>query len=123
MVVTDVKNIILVLSGKGGVGKSSVAAHLSLTLRDLGFKVGLLDVDLCGPSIPHLLNIEDKDVHQCSDGWTPVYTDKSQTLAVMSIGFLLNSRNDAVVWRGPKKNGIFLVLLLLTSYPLVIFQF
>ncbi|XP_054712766.1 cytosolic Fe-S cluster assembly factor NUBP2 homolog [Uloborus diversus] len=102
----DVKNIILVLSGKGGVGKSSVAAHLALSLRDSNFKVGLLDIDLCGPSIPYLLNLEGKEVHQCSEGWTPVYTDKSQTFAVMSIGFLLSSRNDAVVWRGPKKNAM-----------------
>jgi len=101
-----VQNIILVLSGKGGVGKSSVAAHLALTLRDLNFKVGLLDVDLCGPSIPYMLNMEGKDVHQCSEGWMPVFTDKTQTFAVMSIGFLLNDRNDAVIWRGPKKNAM-----------------
>nr|XP_042899740.1 cytosolic Fe-S cluster assembly factor NUBP2 homolog isoform X2 [Parasteatoda tepidariorum] len=101
-----VKNIIVVLSGKGGVGKSSVAAHLALSLRDLNFKTGLLDVDLCGPSIPYMLNMEGKDVHQCSSGWVPVYTDKSQSFAVMSIGFLLNDRNDAVIWRGPKKNAM-----------------
>ncbi|KAG8181960.1 hypothetical protein JTE90_026900 [Oedothorax gibbosus] len=106
MGIEDVKNIILVLSGKGGVGKSSVAAHLALTLRDLNFKVGLLDVDLCGPSIPYMLNMEGKDVHQCSEGWMPVFTDPSQSFAVMSIGFLLNDRNDAVIWRGPKKNAM-----------------
>ncbi|GIX71893.1 cytosolic Fe-S cluster assembly factor NUBP2 homolog [Caerostris extrusa] len=106
MGIEDVKKIILVLSGKGGVGKSSVAAHLALSLRDLNFKVGLLDVDLCGPSIPYMLNMEGKDIHQCSSGWMPVFTDSSQSFAVMSIGFLLNDRNDAVIWRGPKKNAM-----------------
>lgn len=45
-----------------------------------------MDIDLCGPSVPHLLNVENSDVHQCPEGWVPVYTDATQTLAVMSIG-------------------------------------
>ncbi|XP_013393424.1 cytosolic Fe-S cluster assembly factor NUBP2 isoform X2 [Lingula anatina] len=53
-----------------------------------------------------MLNVESKDVHQCSQGWVPVYADQAQQLAVMSIGFLLSSRDDAVVWRGPKKNAM-----------------
>ncbi|XP_063980907.1 cytosolic Fe-S cluster assembly factor Nubp2 homolog [Diachasmimorpha longicaudata] len=102
----EVKHVLLVLSGKGGVGKSTVSTQLALALKVAGFKVGILDVDLCGPSVPYLLNIEDKDVHQSSEGWIPVYTDQDQTLAVMSIGFLLKNRNDGVVWRGPKKTGM-----------------
>lgn len=101
-----VKHIILVLSGKGGVGKSTISSQLALTLKEKGYKVGLLDIDLCGPSIPYLLNLEGKDVHQCPEGWVPVYTDAEQNLAVMSIGFLLNNRNNAVVWRGPKKTAM-----------------
>ncbi|XP_043280853.1 cytosolic Fe-S cluster assembly factor NUBP2 homolog [Venturia canescens] len=101
-----VKHILLVLSGKGGVGKSTVSTQLALALKVSGFKVGILDVDLCGPSVPYLLNLEDKDVHQSSDGWVPVYTDTEQRLAVMSIGFLLKNRNDGVVWRGPKKTSM-----------------
>lgn len=66
----------------------------------------LLDVDICGPSIPHMLNLTGKDIHQCSEGWVPVYTDDSQMLAVVSIGFLLKNTSDAVVWRGPKKNAM-----------------
>jgi Mrp family chromosome partitioning ATPase len=66
----------------------------------------LLDIDLCGPSVPYLLNLESKDVHQSSEGWVPVYTDQSKSLAVMSIAFLLKSRNDAVIWRGPKKTAM-----------------
>ncbi|VEN55948.1 unnamed protein product [Callosobruchus maculatus] len=102
----NVKHIILVLSGKGGVGKSTVSTQLALTLKEKGYKVGLLDIDLCGPSIPYLLQLEGKDVHQAEGGWVPVYTDEDQKLAVMSIGFLLNDRNSAVVWRGPKKTAM-----------------
>ncbi|XP_054257961.1 cytosolic Fe-S cluster assembly factor NUBP2 homolog [Macrosteles quadrilineatus] len=101
-----VKNVVLVLSGKGGVGKSTVSTQLALALKEEGFKVGLLDIDLCGPSIPYLLGLENQEVHQCSEGWVPVYLDADQKLAVMSIGFLLKSRNDSVVWRGPKKTGM-----------------
>ncbi|KAL0893360.1 hypothetical protein ABMA27_014947 [Loxostege sticticalis] len=102
----DVKRVILVLSGKGGVGKSTVSTQLALTLKEHGFKVGLLDVDLCGPSVPYLLNLENHSVHQGPEGWIPVYLDTEQKLGVMSIGFLLSSRNDAVVWRGPKKTSM-----------------
>jgi len=70
-------------------------------------KVGLLDVDLCGPSIPRMLGLEKKDIHQSpSQGWIPVYTSPEQTLGVMSMGFLLNNKDDPVVWRGPKKNAM-----------------
>ncbi|GBP68249.1 Cytosolic Fe-S cluster assembly factor NUBP2 homolog [Eumeta japonica] len=102
----DVKHIVLVLSGKGGVGKSTVSTQLALTLKENGYKVGLLDIDLCGPSVPYILNLEEQNVHQGPDGWIPVYMDNDQKLGVMSIGFLLNSRNDAVVWRGPKKTSM-----------------
>ncbi|CAK1547427.1 unnamed protein product [Leptosia nina] len=102
----QVKQIILVLSGKGGVGKSTVSTQLALTLKEKGFKVGLLDIDLCGPSVPYILNLEGQNIHQGPEGWIPVYLDKEQRLGVMSIGFLLNSRNDAVVWRGPKKTSM-----------------
>ncbi|XP_078346703.1 cytosolic Fe-S cluster assembly factor NUBP2 homolog [Oculina patagonica] len=105
-VLKSIRHVILVLSGKGGVGKSTVATQIAWTLYNKGRKVGILDVDLCGPSIPRMMNVEGKDIHQCSAGWVPVYTDKDQRLAVMSIGFLLNSRDDAVVWRGPKKNAM-----------------
>ncbi|KAL5475389.1 hypothetical protein EMCRGX_G025198 [Ephydatia muelleri] len=105
-ILSNVKHVILVLSGKGGVGKSTVATQLALTLVQAGNKVGVLDIDLCGPSVPHMLNVEGHDVHQSSEGWVPVYTDASQRLGVMSIGFLLQNKDDAVVWRGPKKNAM-----------------
>lgn len=104
---SNVKNIIFVLSGKGGVGKSSVSSQLALTLahmEDSRYQVGLLDIDICGPSIPRMLGLEDQEVHQSNDGWTPVYYEDN--LSVMSIGFLLSNKNDAVIWRGPRKNGL-----------------
>lgn len=101
-----VKHIILILSGKGGVGKSTVSTQLALTLKEKGFKVGLLDIDLCGPSVPYLLQLEGKDVFQANEGWMPVYADSEQKLGVMSIGFLLNNRDNAVIWRGPKKTAM-----------------
>uniref|UniRef100_A0A6B2LE77 Cytosolic Fe-S cluster assembly factor NUBP2 homolog n=1 Tax=Arcella intermedia TaxID=1963864 RepID=A0A6B2LE77_9EUKA len=100
------KKIILVLSGKGGVGKSTVASQLAIILANTGAQVGLLDIDLCGPSIPYLLGLENKSVHSATSGWVPVYPDGTQNLSVMSIGFLLHNRNDAVIWRGPKKSAI-----------------
>ncbi|KAK6626138.1 hypothetical protein RUM43_006443 [Polyplax serrata] len=102
----SVKQVILVLSGKGGVGKSTVSTKLALALKDRGFKVGLLDIDLTGPSVPYLLGIENKNIFQSSEGWVPVYVDENKRLGVMSIGFLLNSRNDSLVWRGPKKTSM-----------------
>ncbi|KAM0735385.1 Cytosolic Fe-S cluster assembly factor Nubp2-like protein [Formica fusca] len=98
-----VKHVLLVLSGKGGVGKSTISTQLALALKESGFRVGILDVDLCGPSVPYLLNLEEKDVHQSSEGWIPVFADAEQKLSVMSIGFLLKNQNDSVIWRGPKK--------------------
>ncbi|KAG0761820.1 hypothetical protein G6F57_006036 [Rhizopus arrhizus] len=103
---SGIKHIILVLSGKGGVGKSSVTTQLALGLVHQGKKVGVLDIDLTGPSIPRMLGLDGKKIHQASQGWIPVYADENQRLSCMSIGFLLQSKNDSVVWRGPKKNAM-----------------
>ena len=100
----NVKHKILVLSGKGGVGKSTFSAQLSFALASAGFQVGLLDVDICGPSIPRMLGLVGHEVHQSASGWSPVYVDDN--LAVMSIGFMLPSKDDAIIWRGPRKNGL-----------------
>uniref|UniRef100_A0A2I3HH25 NUBP iron-sulfur cluster assembly factor 2, cytosolic n=1 Tax=Nomascus leucogenys TaxID=61853 RepID=A0A2I3HH25_NOMLE len=101
-----VLHIILVLSGKGGVGKSTVSTELALALRHAGKKVGILDVDLCGPSIPRMLGAQGRAVHQCDRGWAPVFLDQEQSLSLMSVGFLLEKPDEAVVWRGPKKNAL-----------------
>ncbi|XP_029433530.1 cytosolic Fe-S cluster assembly factor NUBP2 [Rhinatrema bivittatum] len=101
-----VQHILLVVSGKGGVGKSTVSTELALALRHAGKKVGILDVDLCGPSVPRMLGAQNKDVHQCDSGWVPVFVDQEKSISLMSIGFLLEKPDDAVVWRGPKKNAL-----------------
>ncbi|KAK7939873.1 hypothetical protein WMY93_003199 [Mugilogobius chulae] len=102
---STVKHKILVLSGKGGVGKSTFSAHLAHALAsDVTKEVALLDIDICGPSVPRIMGLEGEQVHQSGSGWSPVYVEDN--LAVMSIGFLLGSPDDAVIWRGPKKNGM-----------------
>lgn len=102
----SVKNIILILSGKGGVGKSTVAVQLSLSLAQQGKKVGLLDIDLCGPSVPLMLGLSQSKVTQGDKGWIPVQVPHQENVVVMSIGFLLSSPDSAVIWRGPKKNAM-----------------
>lgn len=100
-----VDHVVLILSGKGGVGKSTMAAQLSHTLAARGYAVGLLDVDLCGPSAPRMAGVVNGQVHRSGSGaWTPVYA--TPNLAVMSISFLLQDTNAAVVWRGPRKNAL-----------------
>ncbi|KAG5262381.1 hypothetical protein AALO_G00274550 [Alosa alosa] len=103
---SQVRRVVLVLSGKGGVGKSTITTELALAFRHAGKKVGILDVDLCGPSIPRMLRVCRPEVHQCESGWVPVYADTQQSLALMSIGFLLEHPDEAVVWRGPKKTAL-----------------
>jgi Mrp family chromosome partitioning ATPase/predicted Fe-Mo cluster-binding NifX family protein len=94
----------LVLSGKGGVGKSTVAVSLAVWLSMQGKNVGLLDIDIHGPSIPKLLGVSEKRLHGETDKITPIpYSD---TLKVMSIGFLLPDESDAVIWRGPMKHNL-----------------
>ncbi|WVQ82168.1 cytosolic Fe-S cluster assembly factor CFD1 [Cryptococcus sp. DSM 104549] len=106
----SVKNIIIVLSGKGGVGKSSSSVQLALSLlsRSPTTRVGLIDLDITGPSLPRMVGLDTPTatVHQSSAGWVPVYVDQGRRLGVMSIGFLLKDRGDSVVWRGPKKDGM-----------------
>lgn len=78
----------------------------ALTSRvDAPSQVGILDVDLCGPSIPRMLRVQGRAVHQGDSGWVPVFVDREQSISLMSVGFLLEQPDEAVVWRGPKKNG------------------
>jgi ATP-binding protein involved in chromosome partitioning len=101
---SQVKIKLLVLSGKGGVGKSTVAANLARFLAATGRKVGLLDIDLHGPSIPRLMGLAHHPVLVEGDILQPVRLDHN--LTVMSMGFLLSSDADPVVWRGPRKGGV-----------------
>ena len=98
------KRVVAVMSGKGGVGKSTVAAALALSLARSGYKTGLLDVDFHGPSIPTLLGM--KGMRPAGDGSRLEPIELESRLGVMSLGFLLDEGDDAVIWRGPMKIGV-----------------
>ena len=102
--IKNIKHQVLVLSGKGCVGKSSIAVNLAVWLSMQGKKVGLLDVDVHGPSVPKLLNLEGKRLQALGDRIGPV--QYSESLKVVSVGFILNEEKDAVVWRGPMKHNV-----------------
>ena len=98
----DVKNVIMVMSGKGGVGKSTIAANLSLVLADKGKKVGLLDIDIHGPNLPKILGVEKEKLQSSAENRIePVKI--SDNLKLVSIAFMLEQDNQAVIWRGPLK--------------------
>jgi Mrp family chromosome partitioning ATPase len=99
-----IKHKIVVMSGKGGVGKSTVAANIAVALSLAGKKVGLLDVDVHGPSIPRLLSLKGQKPHMGDKIMEPVPWSKN--LSVMSLGFLLEDDRQAVIWRGPVKMGL-----------------
>lgn len=102
---SKINNIIVVLSGKGGVGKSTVAVNLALSLALRGLKTGLMDVDIHGPSVPKLLNLTDKYPTVKGEEIIPI-PYLSDLLKVMSMGFLLQGTEQAVIWRGPLKYGM-----------------
>ena len=95
-----IKHKIVVMSGKGGVGKSTVAVNLAASLALAGKRVGLLDIDIHGPSIPTMLGLEGSVVAG-PDG--EMQTLEVDGIKVMSIGFFLENQDHAVVWRGPMK--------------------
>ena len=98
-----IKHKIVVLSGKGGVGKSTVAVNLAMALHLAGNKVGLLDVDIHGPSIPTMLGLEGRQVMEGNGELLPVDLDG---MKVISLGFFLKEQDEAVIWRGPMKTGV-----------------
>ena len=105
--VPGVKHVILVMSGKGGVGKSTVASNLALALSRAGHSVGLLDADIYGPSIPTMFGITGQPV---SDG-KQIQPLERFGIKLMSIGFLLEDPKSAVVWRGPMLHGALMQFL------------
>jgi Mrp family chromosome partitioning ATPase len=100
-----IRHKIIVMSGKGGVGKSTVAVNIAADLQRSGKRVGLLDADLHGPSIPRLMGLEGHEAEVRDGAVVPIEADSG--LKVMSIGFLIGRNPDtAVIWRGPVKIGI-----------------
>jgi len=100
----NVKKIIGVMSGKGGVGKSSISVIIAKYLRGLGYSVGVLDADITGPSVPRLLGVENKKVTMSENMMYPVIT--SDGIKVMSINLLMENEEDPVLWRGPIISGM-----------------
>jgi ATP-binding protein involved in chromosome partitioning len=98
----SVKHVILVMSGKGGVGKSTTATNLALALSRRGYQTGLLDADIYGPSIPTMLGVQGRPVS--ADGKTIEPLERFG-VKLMSIGFLLEDPKSAVIWRGPMLHG------------------
>ncbi len=99
----QIKNTICVLSGKGGVGKSTVAVNLATALAEAGKKVGLLDVDIHGPSVPTMLGLGHHPLVGDADGVEPIIAG---SLKVMSVGFLNEDADNPFIWRGPMKMGV-----------------
>lgn len=104
-----IKNKFLVLSGKGGVGKSTVAVHLAVALSNRGFQAGLLDVDLHGPSIPKMMGLSGQKVTVEKGFLKPL--SFNEKLRVISMASILDDRETAVIWRGPRKGGAIRQLL------------
>ena len=104
-----IKRKIMIMSGKGGVGKSTVAANLSIGLALRGYNVGLLDCDIHGPTIPTIFGLESERLSVNEEGINEEGILPIQVLpnlSVMSVGFLLETKDPPIIWRGPAKMGI-----------------
>lgn len=100
----QIKYKIAVMSGKGGVGKSTVAANLAETFQKLGFATGILDADIHGPNIPKMLGLEGEDLY-INQNRNMVPVEAPSGLKVMSMAFMLDSIDTPIIWRGPQKSG------------------
>jgi len=99
-----VKYKCMVMSGKGGVGKSTVATNLAVMLVQEGYAVGLMDADIHGPNIPKMLGIEDQRPSATPEGLLPITTPTG--LKVISVGLFLRTQDDPIIWRGPLKHSV-----------------
>lgn len=101
---SNIKFKIMVMSGKGGVGKSTFAVNLAAMLGGMGYRVGLIDADIHGPNVPKMLGIKEKGVLSSAEGIIPY--EPVDNLFVMSVGFLIKEDDDAIIWRSPLKHSI-----------------
>lgn len=101
---SKIKHKIAVMSGKGGVGKSTVAVNLAASFAKRGYKTGIMDADVHGPNVPKMFGLEGKDLNFSEEGIIPVKTEED--IEVMSVGFFLESQEVPLIWRGPAKTGV-----------------
>ncbi|HBY20732.1 MAG TPA: sodium:proton antiporter, partial [Clostridiales bacterium] len=97
--IVNIKNIIGVMSGKGGVGKSTTVTLIAKGLNNKGLHIGIVDADITGPSIPRMLNLSNPKAYSNNEKIIPVATE--DCIKVMSMNFLLENESDPVIWRGP----------------------
>lgn len=100
----NVKKIVAVMSGKGGVGKSSISVLIARHLKQLGYSVGVLDADITGPSVPRLVGLGGKRAGGTGEMILPIET--TDGIKVMSLNFLTENEDDPVIWRGPMISGV-----------------
>ena len=109
-----IRHIIVVASGKGGVGKSTTTVNIALALQKLGNRVGVLDADIYGPSMPTMLGVDKVKPELENEQFVPI---DAHGLAMLSIGSLLDGDNTPVAWRGPKATGALMQLYNQTNWP------
>ncbi len=109
-----IRHIIVVASGKGGVGKSTTTVNIALALQKLGNRVGVLDADIYGPSMPTMLGVDKVKPELENEQFVPI---EAHGLAMLSIGSLLDNDNTPVAWRGPKATGALMQLYNQTNWP------
>lgn len=99
----NIKHKVAVMSGKGGVGKSTVAVNLAQAFNAMGYKTAIYDVDIHGPNVPKMLGIEGESIGVKGNKLVPVETDDG--ISVASMAFLIESNGSPIIWRGPQKTG------------------
>ena len=116
-ILPNIKNMIMIVSGKGGVGKSTVAAGIAISLAEEGYSVGLLDADIFGPSVPTLVNLQDveRPLMVEKDGRQVMEPFERFGIKIMSIGFFFDS-DQAVIWRGPMVSNMLKQLITETNW-------
>lgn len=98
---SKIKHVVIVMSGKGGVGKSTVSSNLAMSLSIAGYQTGIMDIDITGPNIPKMFHVEDEKLTVENKMLIPITVPPS--LKIMSMAFLLPDKDSAIMWRGPVK--------------------